>query len=172
MTADQRAVEILLDAFGRVAEAVPLVAEGLSPEQLTWYPGPEANSIAWLIWHLARVEDDHMAGVAGAEQVWLADGWAQRFGLPFDEFDIGYGQSAQEAHRVEATSELLVGYYAAVHERTAQILRAMSDADFDRVVDERWDPPVTAAVRIVSVVNDITAHIGQAAYVRGLLDSR
>lgn len=168
----ERSAQLLLDAFDRVHEEVPRVVAGLTEEQLGWYPGPRANSIAWLVWHLARVEDDHLAGVAGSEQVWTSQGWVGRFGLPFDPQDIGYGQSVEQAHEVRAPAELLTGYCAAVHARTEQILHTMADADFDRIVDERWDPPVTAAVRLVSVVNDITQHIGQAAYVRGLLADR
>ena len=165
----QRSASLLLDAFGRVHESLPRVVEGLTDEQLAWYPGPRANSIAWLLWHLARVEDDHLAGVAGSEQVWTSRGWEQRFGLGLDTRDIGYGHTTQQAHGVRAPAELLTGYYDAVHARTVEIVAGMSDADFDRVVDERWDPPVTAAVRLVSVVNDVTQHIGQAAYIRGLL---
>ena len=165
----ERAAAVLLDAFDRVHETVPRVVEGLRDDQLTWYPGPRANSIAWLLWHLARVEDDHLAGVAGSEQVWTAGGWEQRFGLGLDVRDIGYGHTTEQAHSVRAPAGLLTGYYEAVHARTADILAGLSDADFDRVVDERWDPPVTAAVRLISVVNDITQHIGQAAYLRGLI---
>jgi hypothetical protein len=168
----QRSAALLLDAFGRVHESVPRVVEGLTDEQLAWSPGPRANSIAWLVWHLARVEDDHVAGVAGSAQVWTSGGWLQRFGLGLDPRDIGYGHTTQQAHGVRAQAHLLTGYYDAVHGRTAGIVSGLTDADLDRIVDERWDPPVTAAVRLVSVVNDVTQHIGQAAYVRGLLADR
>ena len=166
-----RGSALLLDGFARVAEEVPRVVFGLSPAQLAWYPGPFANSIGWLIWHLARVEDDHMAGVADSEQVWPTQ-WCDRFDLPYDAGDIGYGQSADQAHRLEASEDLLAGYYAAVHARTVEILDGLVDPDFDRIVDRRWDPPVTAAVRIVSVLHDVTQHVGQAAYVRGLLEAQ
>lgn len=161
--------DVLLDGFSRVAEAVPLVVDGLSEQQLAWHPGEDANSIAWLIWHLARVEDDHMTGIAGGEQVWVAAGWMDRFALPGERMDIGYGQTPEQAHAVRASGDLLARYYAAVHERTVAILEALDASDLDRVVDRNWDPPVTAAVRMVSVLNDITQHIGQASYVRGLL---
>ncbi len=48
----------------------------------------------------------------------------------------------------------------------------LQPADLDVVVDERWDPPVTLGVRLVSVVNEVNQHVGQAAYVRGLLERR
>lgn len=167
------AADLLLDGFSRVQQGLHHVVAGLSPEQLRWSPDPEANTIAWLGWHLARVQDDHLAGIGGdagdGDQVWLADGWEQRFGLPFEPNTIGYGQTSAQAHQVGVSGELLTGYYDAVSEHTRQIVSALSADDFARVVDERWDPPVTAAVRLVSVLNDVTQHIGQAAYIKGLL---
>jgi uncharacterized damage-inducible protein DinB len=68
-----------------------------------------------------------------------------------------------------ASAQVLLDYYDAVHARTVDFLRGLSPAQLDRVVDERWDPPVTLGVRLVSIVNDDTQHVGQAAYVRGLL---
>ncbi|MFN8124884.1 MAG: DUF664 domain-containing protein, partial [Candidatus Nanopelagicales bacterium] len=147
---------LLLDLFGRVHEAIPPVVDGLSAEQLCWAPGPDANPIAWLVWHLCRVEDDHLAGIAGSEQVWLSDGWADRFALPFDPADIGYGQTTEQVRQVPGDAELLVGYAAAVAARTREILSALTEDDLRRIVDERWDPPVTGSVRIVSVANDMT----------------
>ncbi len=169
--ATSRSVDLLLDGFDRVAQSVPGVLAQLTTAQLAWYPGPFANSIGWLVWHLARVEDDHMAGIAEADQVWLTQGWVDRFALPYDSLDIGYGQTPDQAHRLEVAADLLGGYYAGVHARTRQILEALVDEEFDRIVDPNWEPPVTAAVRVVSVLNDVTQHIGQAAYVRGLLNA-
>ena len=164
--------EILADAFERVRESVHQVVEGLTPEQLAYRPDPDANSIAWLVWHIARVQDDHVADAAGGQQLWEAGGWAERFGLPFDPGAIGYGQSSDEVGQVRADAELLTGYYDAVHSATLSYLETLAEDDYPRVVDDRWDPPVTLAVRLVSVVNDGTQHVGQAAYVRGLLERR
>lgn len=164
---------LLVDAFGRVHDLVHEVVADLGPKDLAWRPAPDANSIAWLVWHLGRVEDDHLSGISGSEQRWLSDGWVDRFALPIDPRDIGYGQTAEQARLIRVESGgLLTGYYDAVHSATVEIIRSMSEADYGRIVDRRWTPPVTAAVRMVSVVNDITQHIGQAAYVRGLLPSR
>lgn len=167
------ATSILLDAFARVAEQVPMVLADTEPADVLWQPGPATNSIGWLIWHLARVEDDHVAGVAGREQVWTAAGFADRFGLPYPTADIGYGQQpADVAAFSVGDAALLAEYYDAVHRVTAEVISTMAAGDFRRIVDERWDPPVTAAVRLVSVINDITAHVGQAAYLKGLLAAR
>jgi len=122
-----------------------------------------------LIWHLARVQDDHIAGVAGTEQAWVADGWNDRFGLPFDAGAIGYGQSSDEVGRVQIDDpQLLIDYFDAVHARTLDYVAGLTDADLDRVVDTRWDPPVTLGVRLISVIEDDLQHVGQAAYVKGV----
>jgi uncharacterized damage-inducible protein DinB len=164
--------ELLADALSRVREVVHDVAEGLSPEQMAFRPGPAANSICWLIWHLTRVQDDHVSDVAGTEQVWTAGGWAERFGLPFQEDETGWGHSSDKVGRMRVQSaDLLTGYYDAVHASTLRFVRALTDSDLDRIVDERWDPPVSLGVRLVSVIDDDTQHAGQAAYVRGLVTS-
>ncbi|MGH3586768.1 MAG: mycothiol transferase, partial [Pseudonocardia sp.] len=124
--------------------------------------------VAWLVWHLARVQDDHVADVAGTEQRWTAGGWAERFGLPFAVADTGYGHSAEEVGAVRVDAELLAGYLADVHAATVAYLDTVTADDLDRVVDTHWDPPVTLGVRLVSVVADDLQHVGQAAYVRGL----
>ena len=164
--------EVLVDGFERVRESVHEAVEGLDEDGLAHRPDPEANSIAWLVWHLARVQDDHVAGVAGGEQLWTVGGWVERFGLPFDVSAIGYGQSSEEVGQVRASAELLTAYHDAVHSATVDYLRTLTDDDYERVVDEQWDPPVTLSSRLVSVLNDATQHVGQAAYVRGLLDRR
>ena len=110
--------ELLVDAFGRIREVVHEVVEGLTPRELTFRADPRANSIAWLVWHLTRVQDDHVADAAKVEQVWTSQGWAERFGLPFDPSDTGYGHQAAKVAAVGAPAELLVGYYDAVHQQT------------------------------------------------------
>jgi Protein of unknown function (DUF664) len=165
--------DLLVDAFERVRESVHDAVEGLTEEQLTARLDPEANTIAWLIWHLARVQDDHVGDVAGVEQVYTAQGWVQRFALPFEAGAIGYGHSSADVAAVRVGDPaLLTGYYDAVHDQTVRYVRGLVGPDLDRVVDEAWDPPVTLGVRLVSVVNDATQHVGQAAFVRGVLERR
>ncbi|MPZ83552.1 MAG: DUF664 domain-containing protein [Actinophytocola sp.] len=161
--------ELLTDAFGRIHGIVHRVVGGLSADELTHRVGGEANSIAWLVWHLTRIQDDHIADVAGTEQAWTADGWAERFGLSFDTGDTGYGHSSADVAEVRVEADLLAGYHDAVHERTVAYVKGLVDADLTRVVDRNWDPPVTLGVRLVSVVSDDLQHAGQAAFVRGLL---
>ena len=165
--------DLLVDAFDRVRGTVLGAVEGLTEEQLGARLDPEANSIAWLVWHLTRIQDDHICDVAGVEQAYTAQGWAKRFGLPFDDAAVGYGQRSADVAAVRvADPALLVGYYEDVHEQTLRFVRGLTAADLDRVVDEAWDPPVTLGVRLVSVVNDDLQHAGQAAFVRGILARR
>jgi hypothetical protein len=165
--------ELLLTAFDNIAGAVRGAVEGIDPALLTTRVDPDANTIAWLVWHLTRVQDDHVAEVAGTEQAWTAAGWADRFGLPFDVAAHGYGQSSEDVARTRVTDpELLLGYHDDVHRRTAEFLGTLTAEDLDRVVDTRWDPPVTLGVRLVSVVTDDLQHAGQAAFLRGHLERR
>ncbi|HXQ43520.1 MAG TPA: DUF664 domain-containing protein [Acidimicrobiales bacterium] len=164
--------DLLTDSFGRIRDLVHGVTDGLTPDELSFRPDSQANPIAWLVWHLTRVQDDHVADIAGSEQVWTSAGWAGRFALPLDISDTGYGHGPSQVAVVSADSELLCGYHDAVHEATVRFVQRVTEADLDRVVDERFDPPVTMAVRLVSVVCDDLQHAGQAAYVRGILERR
>lgn len=161
--------ELLTDTFGRILEEGLAVLDGLDDDALAARPAPEANSVAWLVWHLARIQDDHVADVADVEQVWTSQGYSARFGLPFDEAATGFGHTAEDVAAVRVGRDDLAAYLRAVHEQTVGFLAGVGEADLDRVVDERWHPPVTLGVRLVSVVADDLQHVGQAAYVRGLL---
>ncbi|WP_067683237.1 mycothiol transferase [Nocardia miyunensis] len=161
--------EVLLDGYERVREVVHEAVDGLDAAALNFRVDPGANSIAWLVWHLTRVQDDHIADVAGLEQVWTAHGWFDRFALPIDPRATGYGDSADDVALIQAPAELLTGYYDEVHEHTLRYVRELTDADLSRVVDTHWNPPVTLGVRLVSVISDDLQHAGQAAYLRGVI---
>ena len=177
--------DLLADAFGRVREVVHAAVEGLTPGQLALRPESEANSIAWLIWHLSRIQDDHVADAAGTAQVWTSPAdamrgageaggaytWADRFSLPFATSATGYGHGAEAVAAVQVRpASLLLEYYDAVHTETIKFVSGLSDADLDRIVDYAWDPPVSLGVRLVSVISDDLQHAGQAAYLRGLIE--
>ncbi|HEY0402523.1 MAG TPA: DinB family protein [Blastococcus sp.] len=165
-----RSSELLLYAYEQIQETLRRAVVGLTPDELTRRVSPEANTIAWLVWHLVRVQDDHIADVAGRDQVWTAEGWEARFDLPFPPGATGYGFRSEQVAQVRvASADLLLDYAAAVHARTADYVRGLSDDDLDTVVDTRWDPPVTLGVRLISVLSDDLQHVGQAAFVRGLL---
>jgi hypothetical protein len=166
------AKDILIDGYNRIQEEAHAAVEGLGPDDLNARPSADTNSIAWLVWHLTRVQDDHVADAFGLEQVWLTQDWHKRFGLVLPRHDTGYGHSPAKVAKVRVDSaDLLTGYHDAVHEQTLGVLRELPAKDLERIVDERWDPPVTLGVRLVSVLSDDLQHVGQAAYVRGLLQS-
>jgi Protein of unknown function (DUF664) len=162
---------LLLELYGRIPPLARHATAGLSPAQLAERPTPDTNSIGWLIWHLARVQDHHVAELLDADQIWTTDGWAARFGLGPDPSNTGYGHDADEVAAVRPESpDALLEYLDAVDARTRRMLEAVTPDDLDRIVDRRWTPPVTLGVRLVSVADDCLQHAGQAAYVRGLLD--
>ena len=164
--------DLLVDAFSRVREIVHDSVRGLTPEQLSFRIDGDANSIAWLVWHLTRIQDDHIAGVAETEQVWTSGGWVERFGLPFHPQAHGYGHGSADVAEVRVESaDLLIRYYDAVHERTIRFVTGITDADLPRIVDDYWDPPVTLGVRLVSVISDDLQHAGQALYLRGIIEA-
>lgn len=160
---------VLADAFSRIRELVERVPAGLTPEQLATKPYENGNTIAWLLWHLTRIQDDHLAEVAGVEQQWTSDGWFERFALPFGSEATGYGHGSGEVAAVRVEATLLLGYHAAVSESTIAWVGGLEDVELDHVVDESWSPPVTLGVRLVSVISDDLQHLGQAAYLRGML---
>ena len=88
--------DVLVDCFERVHEVVHHTVDGLTPDQLATRVDGTSNSIAWLVWHLTRVQDDHIADAAGIDQVWTTKGWYDRFGLPFEPGELGYGMDPEQ----------------------------------------------------------------------------
>jgi Protein of unknown function (DUF664) len=164
----EAAQELLRDAFSRLIEHCDELTDGLTDEVSNYQPTPQANSIAWLIWHSARVQDIQVAHLAGVEEVWTRDGWVDRFGLDLPRRDTGYGHGPAEVAKVRAPADLLSGYYHAVHEFALEYTSNVSADELARVVDTNWDPPVTASARLVSIIDDCAQHLGQAAYLRGI----
>lgn len=161
--------------FDRMPDLVHSAVKDLAADDLSRSPSSGANTIAWLVWHLSRVEDDHVATAAAAlghkgfEQVWVRDGFAGRFGLPLPPDDTGFGHSAEQVAQVRADGALLEDYHRGVHEQTQRFLGRVGEEDWESVVDTHWDPPVTLLARLTSVANEVAQHVGQASYVRGLL---
>lgn len=165
--------DVLADAFGRIVEDIEAAVDGLDRAALAFRPDAEANPIGWLAWHATRVQDDHVAELAQREQAYTELGFHDRFGFAFDVTDVGYGHTTDQVAAVQLDDPaLLVEYLHAVTARTRDYLAGIDAAELDRIVDRRWDPPVTAGVRLVSVIDDCMQHAGQAAYVRGLLERR
>lgn len=161
---------LLLELYGRVPPLAAAAVDGLDTTALTARPAPGANPIGWLVWHLTRVQDHHVAEVTGDAQIWVGGEWAARFGLDPDPSNTGYGHDDDDVAAVRPEGPgLLVDYLDVVHRRTTAMLAGLGAGDLDRVVDRRWDPPVTLGVRLLSIADDCLQHAGQAAYARGVL---
>ncbi len=160
--------ELLRDSFTRLIEHVDDLTDGLTDALAYYRPTPEANTIAWLIWHSARIQDAQLCDMAGIEQVWFRDGWVDRFALDLPRDTHGYGHTPEEVAKVRASAELLAGYYRGVHKVSLAYIASISPDELARVVDEGWTPPVTTSARLVSIIDDAAQHLGQAAYLRGI----
>lgn len=160
--------DLLTDAVERIGQGVHRLLAETDHATLTFRVDHDANTIAWLVWHLARGQDAQIASAYGLEQVWESEGWADRFALPFSRSATGYGHSRDEVAAVDVSAELLRGYYDATQRVTIAQLAATSDADLDRVVDSHWNPPVTLGVRLISIIDDNVKHLGQAEFVNGI----
>ena len=168
-TADAAASrELLRDSFTRLIEHVDGLTDDLSEDVSFFRPTPESNSICWLIWHSARIQDAQLAQIAATDQVWFTGGWVDRFALDLPRDAHGYGHTPEEVGKVRASAGLLAGYYHAVHKMTLEYIAGVTTDELARIVDENWDPPVTASVRLVSIIDDCAQHLGEAAFVRGI----
>jgi uncharacterized damage-inducible protein DinB len=165
--------ELLIDLFERIDEHVHEAVDGLDTEALVTPSEPGANPIGWLVWHLTRVQDHHIAEILEQEQVWISGDWAPRFGVAADPHNTGYGHSWQDVMTIRPqTADVLIEYYEAVAAQTRELLEHTTPEELDRIVDDRWDPPVTLGVRLISVADDDIQHAGQASFARGILDRR
>jgi uncharacterized damage-inducible protein DinB len=165
--------EALVRSFEQVKQLVHGTVADLGAEALVWRPDPQANSIAWLVWHLTRIQDDHVSEMAGHEQVWAADGWAERFGLPDGSMDTGFGYSPEQVAAIDpGDPQVLVAYQDQAARETTDYIEGLDTAELDRVIDRSFEPAVTVGVRLTSVIGDSLQHVGQAAYVRGLFERR
>jgi hypothetical protein len=174
MTADTDLVrDVLLDGFARIDEGVSAVVDGLSLDDLRWRPDADANPLGWLVWHLTRQQDAQLAHLAGVKAVWSAEGWREKLDLPYSSNAHGYGMSSEDVGKFSVSDPgLLTGYQSATRAAAAQIIEGFTADDYHRVIDESWDPPVTIAVRAYSVLEDAAKHLGQAEYLRGLIERK
>ncbi len=166
--------DVIVDGLGRIPRVLNLALDGLSAEQLTFRPSEQTNTIAWLAWHLTRVQDHHLSDLAGREQAWIADGWHARFGKPPDPTDTGQRYTPEQVAAIRpANPQLLLDYHNAVYQRSVAYVQTLSPNDLDRELNEpQWNPLPTIGVRLVSVIADNLQHAGQVAYLRGLIEDR
>ena len=148
--------------------------DGLDIDTLHRQPGPESNSIAWLVWHLSRVQDNHVSAMAGKDHVWVTGGWLGRMELDLEPMDRGRGHTPEQvaAFRVPSLA-VLMGYYEAVREATGVFLDGLADADLQREVPAvSGQGTVPLRERLQAALMDGLQHTGQVAYLRGLFEGR
>lgn len=162
--------DILIDAAQRPLDTAEAVLRGITPEALHAMPG-SGNSIAWLVWHAARQMDVQTADLSGSPTVWTSGDWAPRLGVDREDRDFGLGDdTAAVASLHVEDADLLLAHLRACVEALTEYVATLAPADLDDIVDRGWNPPVTRGVRLVSIIDDAVAHLGQAAYARGLAD--
>lgn len=162
---------LLIEAFQRIPGLVRGACDGVDASGLAYRPEPGANSIAWLVWHLSRTQDDHVAEIAGMDQVWADAVWTERTGIRRDVTETGFGDTPDDVAAVAPTSaDPLIAYNAAVTDRTVVYLSRIDEAELDRIIDRSYNPPVSVGVRLVSVISDSLQHAGQARYLRGVIE--
>ena len=184
--------ELITDSFGRVSWILEKALDGLTPEDLNQQPRPHCNTIGWLTWHLTRWQDRSMALFMGEKQLWVSGGWYAKFDRKPDPEDTGLGHSSEDVAAFKSPdTEILLGYYSAVLDRTGRYLASLAAIELDRQLNDRWygselwyqskrwhqgesrrQGLPLLGTRLVSVVNDNIQHAGQVAYLRGMLKGK
>jgi hypothetical protein len=170
MTQTVTPTEVLVDGFGRLESIVHGVLDSATSDSLTFRIDPDANSIAWLVWHLSRVQDQTVSAQTGEPQVWEL--WRDRFALPFSPRSTGYGHSSADVAAVDVAVDLLAGYFDGALASMRAFVGGLDADELAEVVDPAYDPPVTLAIRLVSVLSDSLQHAGQASFVKGSFERR
>jgi hypothetical protein len=166
--------QLIIDGYGRVNGMLETALKGLTIEGLDWMPHPDCNSMGWLAWHLTRVQDDHVSDLMGEEQLWIRDKWCDKFNRPADSKDIGFGHTPEQVAAFKSPDvAVLLDYHKSVLERSKSYFNSLSEKDLDRELNEPWFQPLpTIGVRLISIMSDSLQHVGQIAYVRGLLQGK
>lgn len=141
--------------------------EGLTDEQIYYQPSSDTNSMAWLIWHLSRWRDNISAAIAGEPQVWVSEGWAQRF--DFDPGRTGLGDSLEQVAAFRVERNLILGYASAAHNALVNRVSRMTPEDFDKEIEYLPGSPRPAWRALISVMGDSSEHTGQINYLRGMI---
>ena len=115
---------------GNKASASERALGGVTDEQMRMRPREDLNSIAWLLWHIARAEDIILNNVLSGRPQVMDDAWLRR--LAIDRRDFGIGMTKAEVSDLTAKIDLgaLREYRDAVGHRTREIVGAFKDADW------------------------------------------
>ncbi|MBC8275146.1 MAG: DinB family protein [Chloroflexi bacterium] len=165
-----KTTDFILNMLDQMQNALTTAVNGLSHEELTWRPGAEANSIGFLLWHQVRCEDAFIQSMIQQKpQVWVSEKWHEKLNLPENPQDIGYGYTAEQvtAFTVPELNDLLQ-YAEATRARTVDYLQAIAADKLEQVIQTPFFGKVTIGQTFAIMLCEITQHIGQIAYLRGL----
>ena len=164
--------QLIIDIYERISYELGLILDGLTVDELNQQPCPDCNSIGWLVWHLTRSQDRGIGHIMGEEQLWLKDGWHARFNRTADPGDTGVGNSPADVAAFKSPdAKTLLEYHHAVLTRTRHYINnKLSEAELERGFEKPRYPSIpTVRVSLMRGINDNLQHVGQAAYVRGIL---
>ena len=160
--------EFIADALEKEQELLAGALDGLTPEELAWRAGPEANSIGWILWHMLRVEDMWFQFFIQRKlEIWERDGWNEKFGLPTR--DNGFGHTQEQVAQFPALDLAeLVNYGKAVRAGTLKYVQGLTAEDY-AVVPREQRPEMSVGAICRQIIGEVYQHQGHIAYLRGLL---
>ena len=160
-----------LDALNDAQAALMQAVDGLSQEELMWQPQPGANHIAFILWHVLRVEDWYFQYMfQRVPQVWESEKWHEKLNLPDDPRVTGYGYTAEQiASFPPVQLQDLLAYGEAVRARTVDYLRNVDPTRFDEMLKSSIFGETSVGDRIGHLLCELAQHVGQIAYLRGLV---
>ena len=164
-------VDTTIFALQRNWDMVSTAVDGVDDDTLKRMPNDESNSMAWLVWHMTRVEDRFIhARFQDAGQLWTAGGWHDKFGMESDPDEFGIGWSTQQVAEWPCPSrEVLMGYYDAVNAAARSYIQGLDADGLQRRVPAPGPAGSTMSVAdaLGILVWDNVVHGGQVAYIRG-----
>ena len=159
--------EFIVDALAREQELLLEAVQDLTPEELGWRAGPEANPIGWILWHMIRVEDMWFQFfVQRKTEIWERDGWNETFGLPTRDNGFGHTQE-QVADFPVLDLAALLRYGEAVRQATLEYLKTMGPEDY-AVVPREQRPEMSVGAIFRQIIGEVYQHQGHIAYLKGL----
>lgn len=162
--------EFIEDAFNTEHEYLMDALGDITPEELMWRAGPEANPIGWILWHMTRVEDMWFQFfIQRQPEIWESEGWNEKFGLPTRDNGFDHAQEQVANFPAYDLAEMLK-YGEAVRSATLNYLKTVTTEQMD-VVPREARPEMSVGRIFRQVVGEVYQHQGHIAYLKGLARS-
>jgi uncharacterized damage-inducible protein DinB len=159
--------EILIHTLEHSQRYINTTLDGLTQEEFGWSPNAECNSIAFIFWHIARVEDIIMNTIVqSGKEIYDTEGWQKKLGTPAK--DIGYHYTLEQLHAWPVPKlEVLQKYANAVRKKTLALIKSMPAEKLSEMPKNDLLPGSIG--HILSFMGiEIALHAGQMAYLRGM----